>query len=445
MSRHNTVFYGGGVDHAAVFVLPGDGVAVLLCGVGCRVGSITSHSHDLGSPACEGIGVLSVCCLGGSCVSGNSAVFHAGGIDHAAIFVLPGDCCNYALDLEVLVDRTCVDAFTSDGDGSRADLCVVAISHSIVGAFGQSGALVCDGDNRRNGLAGIVVFRFDTADDGIRSNGNRHDGEGFCLFISVVAHAFDGDLTEAHLNVIVEVIAIGNRIVDAFDQSGAFVCDGDNRLDGLTGIGIRIFNTADRCIVDRDGGNRSCELVAFHICIAVIALDHPIDRMGAYSNCGGDVFTPVFLVVCAVQNGTVLHNTGLDNGLGLAGIGEAECLGLGGDGGPLDLFFCLGQLDNGIPFVTCHCLNRNQNVAAVFYTVAFGQSQLAGAIAPKVTEGDTGGIAGQFQIFAVPVNNIAGSDGRINDGHRRAIDGDTRSINDAAGNDGCTVESDVQI
>ena len=91
MRRNHTVLDRGGVDDAAVFVLPGDRVAVLFCSKGCFVSSFSSYRNDFRSPAGKGVGVLCRCRLRRIGMRRNYAILYRGGVYDAAVFVLPGD------------------------------------------------------------------------------------------------------------------------------------------------------------------------------------------------------------------------------------------------------------------------------------------------------------------------------------------------------------------
>ena len=91
MRRRITVSYGRRIDQGAVFIQPGDRVAVLRGSEGRLVGRVAGHCCNFRCPACEGIGVFSCRFLGGIRMCRYYAILYARGVDHGVIIIQPGD------------------------------------------------------------------------------------------------------------------------------------------------------------------------------------------------------------------------------------------------------------------------------------------------------------------------------------------------------------------
>ena len=91
---HIAVSNRSGIVHIAVAVgIPADGVLVNGGGIGGGVGHFAGNGGDLRIPACEGVGILGGCGLGGgdAGVNGSLAVFHHTGLQLGAVLVHEGD------------------------------------------------------------------------------------------------------------------------------------------------------------------------------------------------------------------------------------------------------------------------------------------------------------------------------------------------------------------
>ena len=93
MAGYRAIRNGGGVDHAAVVVFPGNGVGIDYRVVGGCIGGVTADRGKLGGPACEGVGVLSSCCLGGGFtgVDRGHAVGQLQGLQLSAVLIDKAD------------------------------------------------------------------------------------------------------------------------------------------------------------------------------------------------------------------------------------------------------------------------------------------------------------------------------------------------------------------
>ena len=94
MGRNSAVFHSSGINHAAVFILPGNGVAVLGSSEGSGVGSSAVNCLNFRSPTREGVGVLCGSSLGRSCrigVSRRCAVFPSGALNGLTVAIHEGD------------------------------------------------------------------------------------------------------------------------------------------------------------------------------------------------------------------------------------------------------------------------------------------------------------------------------------------------------------------
>ena len=91
MGRHYPVFHGGGVYHASVIHLPGNGIAVFAVREYSLICCVSGHSHNVRRPAGEYIGLLIGILFFRIRMRRHCPVFHGGGVYHASVIHLPGD------------------------------------------------------------------------------------------------------------------------------------------------------------------------------------------------------------------------------------------------------------------------------------------------------------------------------------------------------------------
>ena len=134
MSGYSTVLDRGRVDHGAIVVLPGDGVAPLGRGEVRCVSRIAGDRCDLGSPACEGVCVFSgrfpdgsIAGVGRSCALGNFGV----DLQYRTVPVFPGDGVRIELHADVVIPVRRRAVVESYGFGSSGKSQAVGISLAV--------------------------------------------------------------------------------------------------------------------------------------------------------------------------------------------------------------------------------------------------------------------------------------------------------------------------
>ena len=82
-----------GLEHGAVLIDPADLVLVDRGGIGCLIGRLTDNVHHFGLPACEGVSILCIGCLGRciTAVYGQLAVSDCLAVQLGAVLVDPDD------------------------------------------------------------------------------------------------------------------------------------------------------------------------------------------------------------------------------------------------------------------------------------------------------------------------------------------------------------------